>query len=549
MNDLRHDLTGAADSFELPAGDLGSVVARGQARARRRQRLVATTAAVALVGASVAGLRLMAGGDPTTTLAAGGAAMSVTDGAISWEKVEPSSVLSLVQPNPTTAATSGRLYALSTAPGEADLGQPLPRVVWQSDDGVDWAAAPLSDDIFLSDLAASDERIYAVGTGPATAAVAGGRAVPEVVVGWSDDDAGSWQTAALDIDLPGIAAVSNSVSTGQGAAVATTPAGTVAIVTVFADLDVPRFLPGGITAPNGFAITPAGVDILGPAPGTCPEGAKSLTEEAPLTGPGRVGYVACVGGDGEERYLPPQEVRGVTATFTWDELGISGDVLRATLGQPLAFAAGPGETTFERVDLPLGGTQAGLVALHGDDQGFLLVVPSVGSAADAPPATTLVSSDGQSWTESTALPGGLSWVQAAGRVGQSFVVLGTSWDGSATVVTDKGGVWSSVLLSDLVGTDEPGLQIMNAAVGPGGVVVTLAGLEGDPAQTQDFHLLTSGDAVTWSIDSAADLADEPVASLGQPVIGGNQVVVPVALAGPRGSDDHLRQVALVATLP
>jgi hypothetical protein len=465
-------------------------------------------------------------------------------------------VLSLVQGNPVTASPSGRLYALSTAPGEADLGleQPQPRVVWQSDDGVDWAAAPLSDDIFLSDLAVSDERIYAVGTGPATAAIAGGRAVPEVVVGWSDDDAGSWQTAALDIDLPAIAEASRSVSAGQGSMVVTTAAGTVAIVTVFGDLDVPRFLPDGVTAPHGWAVTPAGVDVLGPAPGTCPDGTRppeAQINDVDPAPPARVWYAECFAPNGSEQVIvSPQEVRGVSASFTWDELGVSGDVRRAALGQPLAFAAAPGETTFERVDLPVAGLMGAQLALHGDDQGFLVVIPGSTAPGASPEATVLTSGDGRSWSEPSALPGNLSLVQAAGRVGGTFVLLGSAWEGEPTVVTDRGGGWSSVLLSDLVGSDEPGLRLMNAAVGPEGVVATLAGLGGDPAQTQDFfHLLTSGDAVTWSIDSADDLVDQPVASLGQPVIGGDQVVVPVLLARPLGPDDHFRQAALVATLP
>jgi hypothetical protein len=134
-------------------------------------------------------------------------------------------------------------------------------------------------------------------------------------------------------------------------------------------------------------------------------------------------------------------------------------------------------------------------------------------------------------------------------VDETFVLLGTDWTGQATVVTDNGAGWSAVSLADLLDAEGPAPQFMGATVGPEGVVATVAGLGGDPVQTQDFHLLTSGDAVTWSIDSASDLVDEPVASLGQPVIGGNRVIVPVALAGLRGPDDHLRQVALVATLP
>lgn len=549
MNDLQSDLTGAADTFDLPPGDLHTVVARGRLRARRRQRIVAAGAALALVGTSVAGLRLLAAGDPTTTLAAGGAAMRLEEGVVTWEEVDPASVLSLVQQNPTTTSPSGRLYALSTAPGEADLGQPLPRVVWQSDDGVDWSAAPLSDDIFLSDLAASDERIYAVGTGPATAAMAGGRAVPEVVVGWSDDGAEHWQTATLDIDLPAIAEASRSVAVGQGLAVATTPSGTVATVSLYADLDVPRFLPEGVTAPHGWAVTAAGVDLLGPPPGTCPEGMVPLDpmpeDETPP--PGRVWNGECFAPDGDGQVMvAPQESRGVTASFTWDELAVTGDVRRAALHQPMAFRADPGSTDFRRVELPVDALGNGLAALHGDDSGFLLVVPGMTGSAGAGSSTVLESADGHTWTQADALPGGLSWIQAAGRVGETFVVLGQDQEGEGTVVTDSGGGWETTTLGDLFGA-EFGATFLTAAVGAEGIVAVLTGVNGE--EDFDPYLLTSGDASTWSAESVADLIDEPVASVGRPVITGDRAVVPVAPIRPRGADGHLPQVALVATLP
>ena len=546
MNDLQLDLTGAADTFDLPPGDVHTVVARARARGRRRQRIVVGAAAVALVGSSVAGLRLLAAGDPTTTLAAGGSAMRLEEGAVNWEAVEPGSVLSLLQQRPATVSPSGRLYALSTAPGEADLGQPLPRVVWQSDDGVDWAAAPLSDDIFLSDLAASDERIYAVGTGPAAAAVAGGRPVPEVVVGWSDDGAENWQTAALDIDLPAIAEASRSVSVGQAAAVATTPAGTVASVTILADLNVPRFLPEGATAPHGWAITAAGVDLLGPAPDTCPDGTPVGEDTAPAT-PGRVWNVACGDSDHELRFLPPQQVRAVTASFTWEDLGVSGDLRRAVLGQPLVFSAPVDTIDFERVEVPVDGLRSAQANLHADQGGFLLVVPGDPVAGESTLETTVLESrDGRIWTEADDLPGGLSWIQAAGRVGETFVLLGQGLAGEGTLVTDTGAGWQATTLAELLGA-EPGMSFLSADVSPEGIVAVHTRANGD--EQFDPRLLVSGDATTWSAQSVSDLIEDPVTTVGQPVITGDQAVVPVAPIGPRGPDGHLQQVALVATLP
>jgi hypothetical protein len=541
MNDLQLDLTGAADTFDLPPGDVASVVARGQARGRRRQRLVATTATLALVGTSVAGLRLVAGGDPTTTVAAGGMAMRLGDDTIAWEVVEGTSVLSLVQENSVTSSPSGRLYALSTAPGEADLGQ-APRVVWQSDDGVDWSAAPLSDDIFLSDLATADDRIYAVGTGPATAAVAGDGAVPDLVVGWSDDGAQSWQTATLPIDMAAIAEVSRSVTTNpEELAIASTPDATVAVASVGSDLDVPRFLPEGASAPNGWAITPQGVDLLGPE-SRCPQG---MVEEGDTSGPRRLWAVSCIDGDGEVVTLSPQEARGVTASVTWDELGVTGDVRRAALGQPLAFVAPAGTDDFEAVDLALDDLGGFGLSLHADADGFLLVRPTSTGAA-----RVLASSDGRNWSEPADLPGGLSRVTAAGRVGDTFVVLGQGDTEGAMVVTEGGGGWQAVAVADLLGLegDDVLVNLGGGAVEAQGVVAAVTTYE-EGGDRVDHLVLTSGDAVTWSAQPVADLIEEPVATLGHPVIAGDRAVVPVAPIGKRGADGHLEQVALVATLP
>ncbi len=215
------------------------------------------------------------------------------------------------------------------------------------------------------------------------------------------------------------------------------------------------------------------VDLLGPAPGTCPDGSASVEEVPPDSEPGRIWNVPCTGSDGEGRYLPPQDARGITASYTWDDFGVTGDVRRAALGQPLAFAAAPGAITFQRVDLPVGGLQGAQLALHGDDEGFLLVVPGSTATGVSPEATVLTSGDGRSWSEPSALPGNLSWVQAAGRVGGTFVLLGSTGDGESAVVINSAGGWSTVPLSDLLGLDGPGPQVMRATVGPDGVVATL----------------------------------------------------------------------------
>ncbi len=82
---------------------------------------------------------------------------------------------------------------------------------------------------------------------------------------------------------------------------------------------------------------------------------------------------------------------------------------------------------------------------------------------------------------------------------------------------------------------------------PVGIVAATNTFGGEDEGRFDPHVLTSADATTWSVQSVSELLDEPGASVGQPVVSGDQAVVPVAPIRPRGPG-HQQQVALVATL-
>ncbi|HEV2809588.1 MAG TPA: hypothetical protein VGV93_04215 [Acidimicrobiales bacterium] len=238
----------------------------------------------------------------------------------------------------------------------------------------------------------------------------------------------------------------------------------------------------------------------------------------------------------------------MTASFTWNDLGVDGDLQSAALGQPMAFAAPAGSTEFQAVDLGLDGLGGFGLSLHADDEGFLLVSPSVLSENEE--ATVLSSSDGRSWSAPADLPGGLDSIRSAGRVGNTFVVLGQSAQDGAMVVTDNGSGWQAVSVADLLGTEDDGTRVglsMATIEAQGAIAAVSTHREG--AEGVDHLLLTTSDAVTWSAQSVSELVDEPVSTIGQPVISGAQVVVPVAPIRPRGPNGHLEQVALVATLP
>ncbi|MGH9154889.1 MAG: hypothetical protein ACRD1K_03345 [Acidimicrobiales bacterium] len=143
------------------------------------------------------------------------------------------------------------------------------------------------------------DRLYAVGTGQATAAV-GGRPVSDLLVGWSDDAGRSFQRSRLPVDLAAVAARTTRFSVGESE-VAAGPTGTVVVARLYAQLNLNGLLPAGATAPNGWATSATGVDLLGPGiPPPCPDPKGHVTEATlvapeppPMKGPAEVGPTRC----------------------------------------------------------------------------------------------------------------------------------------------------------------------------------------------------------------------------------------------------------------
>lgn len=548
-DDIHSRLSTAADRLAVPPGDPGAVIARGRRRALRLHRAVAVGTTMALVGITAGALRL-AGHDGGTPLTAG-AGVSRGPAGITWRHIHPASGLGTAAPVKGAAP----LYALSTAPGQADVGKDAPnRVVWRSDDGVEWtAASTLGSDLFLSDLASGSNRVYAVGTGPATAAVGGpGRhPVPDLVVGWSDDGAKTWHKAQLPVDMGAIASRSTGV-TVQQSQVAVGQAGVLAVTTVGAQLDVPALLPPGASARDGWATTATGVDLLGPpARPSCPIGTSYDNAGQPPPGPAEVFTYVCTGTGGTPTFLTPQQVRGVTASYTWSQLHIEGDLLQAARRQPFAFVAKPGSTRFERVELPPFGPVDGLLTVQAGDDGFDLVATTGNRGSSAVDTVMLRSSDGRKWV-ANGPPPGLQYVTAAGRVAGRTVLVGETGKGAVVVVGDEGG-WVSTPLARALG---PGAaagtaHVMAAGVGPLGVVAAVAveapgTSKAAAAAPQPARLLVSRDATTWSDQAVDDLAGEHVGQVARVLVDARQVVV-TAFLPVTGRPGPARQVVLVGT--
>ncbi|HEX2701034.1 MAG TPA: hypothetical protein VHM89_12605 [Acidimicrobiales bacterium] len=555
---LRAGLDQAARSFDVPGGDVDSVMRRSDRRAQRRRRLVAGMTALALVAGAVGALDLLDGGDPEVSVASGGG-LTQGDAGIAWRTVSPSSGLGYARGSVSTSgAGAGPVYAISTAPGQAAPNVDPQRVVWRSDDGVEWSAVTtLSGDLFLADLATRDDRVYAVGTGPATAA-AGDRPTSPLLVGWSDDGARTWTRHALPLDLAALS--SRTVASGVGnASVAAGPSGTVVMASVFAQLDVPSVLPPGAAAPNGWVLTDTGVDVLGPErPVACPAGTSAPAEQKPQPPPearAEVWPSVCLADDGSAVQIPPQQVRGVEASYTWEQLHVDGDLLQAVRHQPFAFAAAPGSDRFERVALPPLDEVQGPLMLDTDDAGFDLVTTTTGRIlVDGSQTTGIVvlhSADGRSWERSSA-PADDMWATAAGRVGGVATIVGQRRSGAVLLRSDGAGGWTTTPLAAALAHDVPEgfeMYVMSAAIGPFGIVAAVHLEPGRRAVSRpvdlEEHILVSRDGRTWDDRTAAELTDRAVTGVLRASVVGDRAIVAVSVASEPGR--RREQVVLVGT--
>lgn len=419
-------------------------------------------------------------------------------------------------------------------------------------------SAALPDDLWASDVAAAGDTVYAVGTG-----AAGGDNGALRLVG-SGDGGATWDDLALPLDLAALEArYPGEIGVG-GIDVAAGPGGVVAAVTVRAVPDIEDRLPPGavIDLDNGWSMGANGVTVYGPVPdgppagGSSPSGAsppvtvptppppvapstttlsptspdststtdptatEATAPEAATAVDGR-GLVVTGDDQGEDREPP------VVATYTWEELGVEGELLDL-LTPRVHLLAAPDGTTFEEVTLPTdGGTVSAAVLATGD--GFLALVQRFDEATGTDSVSPFASTDGQAWEASGAdLPG---YVRTVGAVGGRPAVVTdhiTREDGGSGFVTttlrvqDPAGAWSALdLLTPFVGegADPSDLYVEAATIGPLGAVVAVH-------QNGDGGEFAAGDAALVVSTTGADLTVVPIADhLEAPFTSINAVVV------------------------
>lgn len=500
-----HDRLHAHMDLEMAATrqtNLGGVMERGEV-IRRRRRLVSATLPAAAVLVIVVGVMFFDGGPPAgrdvsnvEAVAASNAQLSVHQASLDWQ-VQPST-LGFQQQN---VAADGILYTLSTAPGARFKDFPngdIPKAIYTSADGLDWAAHPVGGS-WVSAIAATDGLLYAVGTGPGAEADS---VVLRIEVSRDQGQTFEGRTIPLEGMQPNLL---NTRVMAAGDGILATASSRFSADPL--SLVPPEVLEGGEVEPMMVEEPQGGIAIF-------PFEAVDAAHEA------------CFGAEPEAcAELVENEA---THFFSWDELGLEDDGRFAgEISTHSAYWSEDGQP-FQEVEYPF-------------PDGFIEGVHSVGDrsvvAVGGAGGNQLFSSrDARSW-QALDVPS-LGWIQAMGEVDGEAVIVAQSPDGQTPSIfhaPDLSGPWEEIPLSDLIDLpDREGtfVWVTAATVGKGGVALNLSmeqqtqrgnpirGLLDrmtgspdpeeaapvEPVNTQTSQvMLTSRDLTSWSAVPTSDL--------------------------------------------
>ncbi len=329
-----------------------------------------------------------------------------------------------------------------------------------------------------------------------------------------------------------------------------------------------------MTAPNGWAVTPTGVDLLARSTATCPAG-TAVPSDAPSPS-GQVDIVPCmptgsgapsilkrlalappkdfssptatpasprtpsgvtqvgpngatqVGPNAVSRVTPPaaysvtqvtpQAAYGVSRSYTWAQLGISADVQRAVLGAPFAYYSAGG-TTFTPVTLPVAAEAAGQITIAADADGFTLA-----ASGALGPAYVLRSTDGTSWSTVGAPLSG-SDAAAVGQLDGQVAMVSQDSTGIVLSTLSADGQWTNNQLDNSLLGGAGSIGLDGAAFGPLGVVV-LASSSSNSATTN--MVAFSADGTHWSAQPISQLVNTAATTF-NPIVTATNVIVSVTL--------------------
>lgn len=498
---MNQDLTGAlrsaASSIDIPEGDLEGLIVTARRRNRNKRRMGTVFTSIVLLVALVVTISVADRSDNPTTLKVGDGIEEPKGPAeaLDWQLQD---VSQLGQVNGSgIVEVSDRLYAISTGPGETKV--PSPSVIWRSDDAVNWSPLPIfnsSPTNYFSDIIARGDRLYAAGTIPADVKTTIGKKTYSPVVAWSDDEAKTWEHVQLPVDMADIAA--HSLYTSTYVNLASDSKNVLAAVVVSSSPNLKSLLPDGADYSNGWALSPQGIDLLKPGPGgPCPEGSfpnveappRPVENDFPLRAPcyttteitdasGKV-----IGSSGLMGAVPAQDYYGVEASYSWEQLGVKGDLLTAFTNQTSLFRISDDGSVTKlegpKIDDPSNSNSTQLVG--SPDAGFAVAIGGLPGGSRA----LFTSNDGTDWVRKEDMPSQqVPFMGPLGTFGKGFGLVGLSFSaddsqlGSLIMTYEEPTGWTSIRVGQMPEGGPSGpLNTMSDFEPSGAVVVSQTSAE------------------------------------------------------------------------
>ena len=474
-DDIRFDryFSVRAGGIELPPPSIALVMDRAARRHRHRRAAVSACTAVVVLTAALSVSNL--GDTPATEeVFARPAGPVLIESSLVWNAVTPKVALSWA--NSTVVGPGNAIYSLSTAPGPVATGDgPSPATLYRSTDGIEWAPAVLPDNLNASSLATSDRFLYAIGTAPA------GGSLRAVQLASTSADGAPWAQATLPIDVDELEARYGLQLGLSRLTVASDGTRVVAAVRVQVNDDIQGLLPAGVdVSQGGFGVSETGIVV----------------------------YAKPTEFDKEPQARRPI-APAITATYTWEQLGIESSLRSLILGETRVFVSDDG-VTFTETSLPDPVRLLGSLLATAD--GFTLI----GSAAASDAAIESWSSaDGRSWlSDGGSATSGYVLASGTRRDRAAVIVGGQDQTGEQTAtikVQQGGGRWSEISVTDLLrqaGIDGQ-FYPSSAAVGPLGAALVVTQHSAD--ERQHSFLVTTTDGIEASVTDLAPLVGDGAA--------------------------------------
>jgi hypothetical protein len=521
---LHRYLTDRAEGITLAPGNADAVVRRASRRRLRRRGVVLTSAAVLSVVGTTAVLRH--GDSDQSVHVAGnpGAAPSTYH----WSVVKPGH--GLAYSNSQAELADGSVYSISSAPGPYDPNKANQGTgLYRTADGKEWAQVDGPSGVTPSDLAATGDDLYALGTAPA-----GGGAKSVALA--TRHGGGDWTTVPLPDDLTALQARHpGQIAIGSLQLAAEDATHLVATVQVGTKLDPQQLRPELKDQNVRTTWTDTGLDVR-PLPDCAANG------DSPVAGADaeqvKAAGIEC-------RTQAKDAAEGpVTQHYSWDELGIDPELRTLVGGRTYAYATSDGHT-FQPVDLPGAAKTypAGLVALP---DGFHLILQDAASGATS---TVLGSTDGRTWTPEGTLAGS---PQSAGVLAGHLAVSTTAQDGTTDVqVRQADGSWHPLGLASAVPTSAGGSAFVGeVAFGPLGVAATAGTFHGKDGGLDHSYVLHSSDGSSVSVEDIGAALGSPRSPVGI-LVTADAIAVRLSDPSPdAGKPGHVpTQTVLVGTPP